>query len=200
MKSSFRSDLSKEQSLHSLLDGHYARMKNYQYNRIHDMQQQLNGVDLFFTHKTTREKYAVDEKAQLDYINEDLPTFAFEIHYLKDGQLKTGWFFDPKKKTDFYALATAIYSDEVGKYTSCKVTLVNRHKLIQKLDGKKLNQQRLTKCYRESKVEHGKIQLQELDPTSQGYLYKSLKNKAEKPLNLILKLDWLIKERVAKRM
>ncbi len=125
-KSTFSSDLQKEQKLSVLLDSHYnTYLKQYDFERVKDMKQQLVGIDLILTHKSNGEKVLVDEKAQLDYVNENLPTFAFELGYQKKG-----WLFDASKKTDFYALITGIFSDEPDTYTSCKITWVNRKKLV----------------------------------------------------------------------
>jgi hypothetical protein len=198
LKSNFKSDLKKEQALSILLDKVYSKkLKNYTHKRVNEYKQQIKGIDVIFTHNKSNKDFYIDEKAQLDYVNEDLPTFAFELSYLKDESEKIGWLFDEKKKTDFYALVTSIFLDS-GEYTSCKITLVNRKKLIKKLTSLDLNFYTL-KNYR-TKNNHGRILLDKLNQKSEGYLFLSTKNKAERPLNLILKLDWLIKNKVAKRL
>src|SRR5690606_32623017 len=115
---------------------YHKKIKNYAFKRVNDIKQQLQGIDLVLTHKITGQQYYVDEKAQLDYINEDLPTFAFELCYIKNEEKKEGWFFDTGKVTDFYFLATSIYNDEPDRFTSCKVTIVNRKKLFSLLEEK----------------------------------------------------------------
>lgn len=198
MKSAFKKDLEKEGLLSVYLNSCYdKRLRHYTYQRIPDIEQQLQGIDLYFKNKRTGKAYAVDEKAQLDYINEDLPTFAFELSYLKNGNEKIGWFLDQRKKTEFYALITAIFLDE-QEYSSCKITLVNRKKLLQKLAGVGLDLAHL-KSYRAT-ASHGRRRLQQLDPRKEGYLFFSSKNKVEQPLNLILKLDWMIENNIAKRL
>ncbi len=198
MKSAFKKDLEKEGLLSVYLNSCYdKRLRHYTYQRIPDIEQQLQGIDLYFKNKRTGKAYAVDEKAQLDYINEDLPTFAFELSYLKNGNEKIGWFLDQRKKTEFYALITAIFLDE-QEYSSCKITLVNRKKLLQKLAGVGLDLDHL-KSYRAT-ASHGRRRLQQLDPRKEGYLFFSSKNKVEQPLNLILKLDWMIENNIAKRL
>ena len=201
MKSTFTSDLGKEKRLSDLLDTYYSRcLKHYRFERIYNIQEQLQGVDVVFKHRTTQETFLVDEKAQLDYINEDLPTFAFELHYLKNGSLREGWLFDGSKKTDFYALVTAIYEDEPTKYTSCKITLVNRNKLISFLELKGLTKNALLSYYQNGSLPHGKLEVGELNPRTAGYLYHSKNNKAEQPFNLILKLDFLVTHGIAKTL
>ncbi len=197
-KSTFKSDLRKEQRLSEFVDTIYSKfLKNYHFERISNIKQQLAGIDVNFTHKASGHTYHIDEKAQLDYLNEDLPTFAFELSYLKEGKEKIGWLFDTKKRTDFYALVTALFEDE-GEFSSCKVTLVNRQKLISMLSEFGFNAEKLQNY--KSLNGHGKIELEGLHPKTQGYLYHSKNNKAEQPLNLILKLDWLIEKKIARRL
>ena len=200
MKSNFHSDLSREKLLRPLLDSYYSKLKNYSFKRVDDRHQQHQGIDLILSHKTKKTSYFVDEKAQLDYINEDLPTFAFEIQYELRGKHKDGWLFDPTKKTDFYALATAIFSDEKNKYTSCKLLMVNRQKLLETLEFKGINQKRFSCITNEGIVDSGKIIMPELNPKTEGYLFWSSKNKVEKPLNLVLRLQWLIDQKIGKSL
>lgn len=195
MKSSFKSDLFKEQLLQPLLDAHYQGLEQYTFERVSNLKQQKEGIDLILIDKRDGGRYFIDEKAQLDYINESLPTFAFEIQYKKQGGYKPGWLFDNSKKTHFYALATSIFSDEDGKLTSCKLTFVNREKLLQVLGKKGLSAPKLID--RLQAKQSGKLIIDELHPKKEGYLFLSNK-KAESPLNLILKLDWLIDQKIAK--
>lgn len=201
LKSSFKEDLIKEQRLFQLLDATYTEcLKHYTFERIADFRQQLKGIDVCFKHKTTGKTYLIDEKAQLDYVNDDLPTFAFEIQYQKKGRLKEGWLFDPCKETEFYALVTAIYEDSPNVFTSCKITLVNREKLIAFLASRKITQDSLVSEIAKHPEKHGKSELPKLHSKKEGYLYSSANNKAEKPINLILKLDFLIQSGIAKRL
>jgi len=201
VKSNFTTDLQKEKELAVFLDTLYHKhLKKYCTKRIQDSKQQLLGIDVLFTNKETQEVFKVDEKAQLDYIGDDLPTFAFEINYLKNNTKKKGWLFDVSKTTEFYALITAIYKDEPNTFTSCKITFVNREKLISLLHSKNITQKTLSNYIElDSKIQ-GKIKIKELHSYKEGYLYLSSTNKAEKPLNLILKLDYLIEKGVAKRL
>lgn len=197
LQSNFKSDLEKEKKLSVLLNTYYKRhLKHYDFTRVQDIKRQLLGIDLLLKHKSNGEVYAVDEKAQLDYVNEDLPTFAFEISFLKRGIPKKGWLFDTSKKTDFYALITGIFCDEPSNYTSCKITWVNRKKLVDFLKTRDIAPNTLESYTKKS----GKIEIEELDHRSEGYLYFSSNTKAEKPLNLILKLDFLLQHGIAKRL
>ena len=135
MKSKFKADLSKEKQLTPLLDFYYQKhLKHYRFERISHIKKQLEGIDLILKDNRSEKQFFVDEKAQLDYVNESLPTFAFELFYQKNGVQKQGWLFDTSKRTQFYALVTSIYSDEDDVFTSCNITFVNREKLILRLD------------------------------------------------------------------
>ncbi|VAW11220.1 hypothetical protein MNBD_BACTEROID03-2549 [hydrothermal vent metagenome] len=201
LRSSFKNDLEKEQKLSVFLDAYYKKhLKHYIFERAHDLKRQIQGVDLVLAHNTSGRRFLIDEKAQLDYINEDLPTFAFELVYQKDGEVKKGWLFNAKKKTEFYALITSIYADEPEKFTSCKVTFVNRKKLIEFLNVRKINQEYLDSQIEKHKNHNGKIVLDKLHPYHEGYLYFSTIKKAEKPINLILKLAFLTENGIAKQL
>ena len=183
------------------MNSYYTRyLKKYSYGRVSCLEDQIRGVDLVLRHKAFGKEYLVDEKAQLDYINECLPTFAFELCYEKNGVRKKGWLFDSSKSTHFYALVTSIFSDEAGVFTSCTITFVNRKKLIHHLKGLNLTEHHLDKLVREHKNHDGKKVLEVLCSKKEGYLFFSTQNKAEKPVNLILKLDYLIQKGIAKRL
>ncbi len=201
MKSKFKADLSKEKQLTPLMDHYYQKhLKHYRFERVSNLKKQLQGIDLILKDNRSEKQFFVDEKAQLDYINESLPTFAFELYYQKNGVQKQGWLFDVSKKTQFYTLVTSIYSDDDDVFTSCNITFVNREKLIQHLDKVELSQKQLEGIISKNQDIHGKLNLEQLNPKSEGYLFFSTKNKAEKPINLILKLDYLIRIGVAKRL
>ena len=201
MKSKFKADLSKEKLLTPLLDHYYQKhLKHYRFERVFNLKKQLQGIDFILKDNRSEKQFFVDEKAQLDYVNETLPTFAFELFYHKNGTQKQGWLFDVSKKTQFYALVTSIYSDENDVFTSCNITFVNREKLILRLDEVGLSQKRLERIISKNQDIHGKLNLEQLNPKSEGYLFFSTKNKVEKPVNIILKLDYLMQIGVAKRL
>ncbi len=201
MKSSFRSDLEKEKQLAKLLDRYYKKhLKKYCFKRVSNGKEQKKGVDLILTSKADSAVFYVDEKAQLDYVNDSLPTFSFELFYEKNRVQKQGWLFDSKKKTHFYALVTSIYADEENIFTSCNITFVNRKLLVDFLEQKGLSKDKLAEIAASQNSFHGKMELTTLDIRNEGYLFFSRKNKVERPVNLILKLDFLIKLGVAKKL
>lgn len=102
LKSNFKADLSKEKQLTPLLDYYYQKhLKHYTFERVSQLKQQLQGIDLILKDRQSGKQFYLDEKAQMDYINESLPTFAFELFYQKDGVKKQGWLFDASKKNSF---------------------------------------------------------------------------------------------------
>jgi len=186
ISSSFKKDLSKEEILSTYLDELYAKKyntSNFSIQRITDLDLQHKGVDLILDNK--KEKFNVDEKAQLDYLNHSLPTFAFEI-------------------SDIYFLITNIYTKTPNNLSSglskIKITGIYREKLIKLLSKKGLTESVLYKLEKEIRKSeaHGKIELEQLDSKTEGLIYYSKTNKNEQPINLVLKLNFLIKNKTGK--
>lgn len=201
LQGTFDQDLLREKLLAALLDGYYQKhLKHYNFERITQPARQFQGVDIQLTHKGTGQIFLVDEKAQLDYVNEELPTFAFELSYEHHGKTREGWLFDPVKTTQFYALITAIYADAPHTFTSCKITFVNRAKLLALLQSRGLDKVVLNTKRGALGEHHGKVVLENLCPRKEGYLYLSRLNKAEKPCNLVLRLGFLEANGLAKRL
>lgn len=116
-----------------LAEGNFTSFK-----RIHDRDLQLKGVDVELS--TASLTARIDEKAQLYYINKDLPTFAFELQFLHDGQPCTGWFLNETLLTDYYLLiwpkARVARAGSVKKddFTELDALMVSRKKLHGFLD------------------------------------------------------------------
>ena len=202
MSSNFNSDLKKEHILGKYLDLIYLKL-HFNYSREYQLKNQLNGIDL--TIKNKNDTYVIDEKAQLYYLNKDLPTFTFELSYLKHGKFKTGWLFDHSKVTEYYFLITGIQvkSDELNSendITSCKITSVNRHKLIAYLASINLTQERLQEYDFDVRNRDiiGKSTIKELTQ-KQGCLFFS-NHIEEQPINLQLRLQHLIDTNIAKQI
>lgn len=205
LKSNFEDDLSNEVLLGKYLDSYYEQIfrdSSYSTKRIGDIGLQHRGVDVVLS--TPNSIFYVDEKAQLDYLNHALPTFAFELSYLKNGSWTKGWLFDKNKLTDIYFLITnihTIHKNDLSKGLSkLKITGVYRNKLIDLLKKKGLNETRLYELEKEFRArnKHGKIPVNELDPKREGAFYFSKTNKNEQPMNLVLKLKFLIDNQAGK--
>ncbi|CDF80450.1 conserved hypothetical protein [Formosa agariphila KMM 3901] len=198
--SNFHKDLNKEAILGEYLDMVYPnifRTSGYAVKRVTDLSLQYQGVDLLLFNKN--KTFYVDEKAQLDYLNTALPTFAFELSYLKNNQYHKGWLFDSSKITNIYFLITCIHTNTgkclSGGVKNVKITAIYRDRLIESLAELGLTEQRLLKLDKSIRAsnKHGKHIITELHPKYQGALYYSMTNKAEKPINLVLKLSFLSK-------
>jgi hypothetical protein len=194
----FKRDLERESLLGHYLDDVYKEI-GLKVERNDNLNLQRKGVDLIYN-----EVYFIDEKAQLNYVDKDLPTFTFELSYLKKGQGKLGWLFDKSKKTTHYFLVTGIHAvdknDLKKGFKSCKITSINRFKLIEYLKNigltsKKLNTYEMD-IRREDK--YGKLQISELN-SKEGCLFFS-PQLAEKPINLQLRLAFLIDKKLGKRI
>lgn len=198
----FQEDLVKEAILGQFLDVIYANL-NLDLQRISDTNLQYKGVDLIYCHKG-KELY-IDEKAQLNYLNKDLPTFTFELSYLKNDKLRQGWLFDDEKLTDYYFLVTGIFLNRhhLENHTDiegCKITCVNRAKLIDHLDVIGLTPAKLEFYDHEIRKnqQFGQHLIEEIAPKT-GSLHFT-EYLAEKPINLKLKLQYLINLKIAKRI
>ncbi len=202
--SNFNEDLNNEAKLAEHLDKIYSTILNpngYTIERLKDLNLQHKGIDLILSN--SNKSFYVDEKAQLDYLNTSLPTFAFELSYLKQGRWQKGWLYDKTKETDIYFLITNIHLNRDGgakELSRIKITGVYRDKLISLLQKKGLTESKLFHIEKELRQsgKHGRYQLQQLNSKTEGILYFSKNNKSEQPINLVLKLNWLVKENVGK--
>ncbi|WP_248724498.1 hypothetical protein [Seonamhaeicola sp. ML3] len=199
----FESDLNDEQLLGKYLDKIYEEI-NIPIERTHDTELQFRGVDIIY--KSSKGPVYIDEKSQLHYINKDLPTFTFELSFLKNGKEKRGWFLDKEKITDYYFLVTGIYVNKDKQLNSglksCKITSVNRLKLIELLKDKGLSPLKLntySETIRSDENAAFKTEIPELKPKTEGCLVYS-NQLDEKPINLMLRLNFLIQKGVAKQI
>ena len=101
----FEDDLLGEQAVNKfLVDFFYKKFKEIGYIIDFEVSRELNkqhaGSDTVLTLKGGK-KIVVDEKAAIHYAKTNLkekamPTFAFEVSYMHNGQLKEGWLTNPK--------------------------------------------------------------------------------------------------------
>ncbi|RZN82554.1 MAG: hypothetical protein EVB11_08105 [Winogradskyella sp.] len=200
--SNFKRDLHKEQLLGNYLDLVYETL-NLKFERVRDSNLQHRGVDLLYT---KNEAVYIDEKAQLDYLNKSLPTFTFELSYLKNKAPKLGWLLDDTKLTTHYFLVTGIYAkdekDLKKGFTSCIITSVNQKKLMNYLESKDLTKERLLQYdadLRDFEDSKSRNTIKELNPKTEGLLYFS-SQLSEQPINLQLRLKNLIEMGIAKQI
>ena len=202
----FEQDLNHEKILATYLD-HIYKLKGYSVERPTNMNKQHRGVDLII--QKDGQELLVDEKAQLHYLNADLPTFTFELSYLnKSGSKKKGWFLDKSKETNFYFLVTNIMLRDNLKVlrmpediATLKITAVSRKQLKDYLTKKGLTEKQLSDYDAEirHKARYGRNSIKGLDSKREGLMFYTA-HLQEKPMNLQLRLDFLIKAKVGKQI
>lgn len=195
--STYYQDLSKEDIIGKYLDASvYPLIEvklRVKFERIHDKKQQHGGIDVIAVYSGGRLR--IDEKSQLDYINNPIPTCAFEIAYVKNDELREGWLYDKNKLTDRYFYITHIRSrrddntirvpeDVLG----CKVLSIDRATFISALENKGIDKQ-LCKVLSAGHPGPGRIDIPSFPDI---YLYRS-GQKAEGPLNLVIKRNTIVK-------
>ena len=65
-------------------------------------------------------------------------------------------------------MITAIVADEPDLYTSCKVTLVNRAKLVSFLEARNIAQTILENLFGKNEERHGKVEITQLKSKKKG--------------------------------
>ncbi len=200
--SKFNEDLGKEKILGQFLDTIYKNL-NLEFERVGDRSTQHRGIDLIYHHKNSI--VHIDEKAQLHYLNKNLPTFTFELSYIKENMFKKGWLLDTKKQTDYYFLVTGIFLNGSklrleNDIERCKITSVSRKKLITHLGQLGLTEAKLEFYDHELRKnqQFGKHVIEEIG-AKHGSLHFT-EHLAEQPINLKLRLDYLLSMKIAKRL
>ena len=116
-----------------LAEGHFESI-----SRVHDKEHQLKGVDVVVT--TGKTTGNIDEKAQIYYVNKNLPTFAFELQFLKYGEVIEGWFLNDGLSTDYYLLiwpqatTDSIYELTKETFTRLDALMISKKKLRSRLE------------------------------------------------------------------
>ena len=216
------SDSHAERALSDFLDRNfYARMKRYKkwnYQRIVDRRQQLNGIDVHVDIQGGG-SLNIDEKASLHYINKDIPTFAFEVSSIqhKGGSTIPGWFVNDQLATNVYCLlwvyASVSQSNRggdwgtdlarlmVSDFTEVECLMVTKKGVVSFLDARGLTRERL--CRRGDEIRNRNIigrssAFLNADGTYRStvssrdpfYFYYSTKL-AEKPVNIVIRKQCL---------
>lgn len=159
------------------------------FTRYTDKVNQLIGMDVCFSIDNYK-KLIVDEKAASHYINQDIPTFAFELSFLLPSKTEVlGWFIDTSKKTEYYFLMWIkakshwdITKDDIQEISA---TLVSRKKIMDYLESISYDRDKLIRA-------NDKIRSTSLEgalaksKNYSVYFYSSMKL-SEQPINLIIK-------------
>lgn len=131
-KSTFKGDLKSERAVNEFLQKYlYSYLVDDgiidSFNSNTTLDQQHKGIDtiMYIINDETEEaarSINVDEKAAIHYARNNLgdkplTTFAFEVSYLKDGELKRGWLTNEKyKETHAYFLCWLWIKSDANKY------------------------------------------------------------------------------------
>lgn len=111
--------------------------------RIYSSEAQKAGTDVLITHPSGT-TIAIDEKAQLHYINNPRPTFAFEVTFYSENtqDIEYGWFVNDSNKTDCYILIwiDAARTNQINRlveedFKEITVFFVPKKEIIQYLSG-----------------------------------------------------------------
>lgn len=187
-------DMNAESELAEFLDENlYSQLlgegKFLSIERMAEKEQQLQGIDV--TAKTQNSVFYIDEKAQLYYINKNIPTFAFELQFLKGGRVIEGWFLNDELKTDHYlliwpfAFVTDVKELKKEDFTKLDALMISKEKLRRELTSLGLDKETLAKrAYQlRSTRTYGKI-----TTGIQGvYYFASDPSKyAEAPINIVV--------------
>lgn len=146
-------DMSAEAQLAHFLDTYlYSNFPNGDsfscIERVDDKAEQLAGVGVRFTGKNGA-VYNVDEKAQLYFLNKDLPTFALEIQFLREGIETCGWLCNDSLKTDLYLLIWPFATQDTpknidwGQFTKADCLLVEKKRILCLLEEVGLTPERM---------------------------------------------------------
>jgi hypothetical protein len=167
------------------------------YNNVQDFvrfetkEEQLKGKDVSFTFREQK-NIIVDEKAQTHYINKDLPTFAFEISFLRtNGEWTLGWLLDKEKENNYFILIWPFASKEWNlvkdDITKLDCLLINRQKIIDLLEKEGFTKEKI--MIEEEKIRRGNL----FGKIGSGnaYFYHTEKLQ-EKPINIVIRKDKLI--------
>lgn len=116
------------------------------FKRVTDRTLQLQGVDVILTQG--EEVRYIDEKAQLYYINNTLPTFAFEIDSFQRGYLTEGWLLNNALlTTDYNLIYPNARHNDLSIITKDDFTLVEVLSITKKVLLKSLESYGLTRSY-----------------------------------------------------
>lgn len=192
-KSNYKNDLGGEKEVTKFLERFfYTRGDVKDFYRFESKDEQFRGMDVRFSFGELKD-IIVDEKAQLYYVNEYLPTFAFEVEYMLMNQLKTGWLIDMNKDTEYYLLIW-ISADE-NKYeksgklrcediTSLDCILIKRVALLNHLFSGELSVPDVpSKC---DQIRAGGIFGRQNDLIYETFNFNWSGNLPESPINIVV--------------
>ena len=91
----FGRDSKRELAVGEYLDEHLYPNEFASFERIHDKERQLQGIDVVARHSSIEGELLIDEKAATSWAHKgDLKTFAFELSSMYGNREMGGWFLD----------------------------------------------------------------------------------------------------------
>ena len=183
------SDNQTERAVAQFLDRYFYPKHATSFTRYDDIINQMNGIDVSCTIGEVQ-NMLIDEKCVGQYINQGLPTFAFELSFFTmGGQMIEGWLFDPQKRTQYYLLiwiwATRTEDISVDDITTLECILMSREKLLSYLNAEGITRLRSTEIVREIRsTTKGGVHYKRLD---RPYYYFLTTRLAEQPVNLVIR-------------
>ena len=192
------SDTAAEIEIGKFLDKYFYPKFNNEKNkviRVFDRSLQLKGIDVIFE-KTNGNRYFLDEKAQVHYINKKLPTFAFEIDSIQRGNITPGWFLNQDYVTTHYVLIWITSNPEYDENTvltaddikSLEILIVDRKTLINKLLSY-MSLEDINKKSKDIRTRQFAGKGEKIASIGNWYYTKHLQ---EKPINIVLYKNFLI--------
>tara|TARA_Y100000748_G_C15478352_1_gene481746 strand:- start:192 stop:836 length:645 start_codon:yes stop_codon:yes gene_type:complete len=186
-------DMVVEQEIAKFLDENfYMKVNNIKdFHRHTDRDTQLKGVDCRLIYKDN--ELILDEKAMSHYINQNLPTFAFELgSYQKSGYID-GWLIDDTKDTTHYLLIwittigpcekkALIFKEDIKKL---ECLLIGRQDIINYLDSHGFPREKLIKK-RDDILKQAKFGPIDKDYQT-GFYFFNTSSLVEAPVNVIIK-------------
>ncbi len=193
-------DMAAEQELASFLDSYLYKplLEEGRFTsivRIMDVEMQLKGVDVEATTETHVAR--IDEKAQLYYINKDLPTFAFELQFLKGASPRIGWLLNDELLTNYYLLiwpkATKDKVKDIKKddFTELDALMISRRRIHDFLDRNGLTRDHLLHTA-DSLRRQGRFGKIKTNRSGIYYYVSDPSRYAESPINLVIGKNYLI--------
>ena len=185
------SDTKAEKEVSNFLDKYFYERHVDDFVRFDDVNHQFLGMDVTFSIGKLK-GIIVDEKAQIDYVNRHLPTFAFEIDFMNAANIYSkGWFLDDSKKTQFYLLIWVTSRKEKDfmreDIDKLDCILISREELIRYLCEQGLDEEKIYHLAKEIRVS-GIYGRHHTGLFKDAYFFLSTQ-KRERPINLIIRIE-----------
>ncbi len=197
-ETTFDEDLAEEHELALFLDKYLYNTDFFEdFHRTNDYRSQQAGIDnICSISKLGLKNIKIDEKAQLDYINNPLDTFVLELFYNTSSLVKFGWFLDFSKKTTHY-LFIWINNANNTKNNSCNDYNIINFCLVKKNNLKNFfNKEGYTNSVLAQKgweiIKARQYKKSKIEGKNDYWFFYSYSNKGEGPINLVVRKSILL--------